>query len=45
LCRVGFVIDTICEPLPIENATDFIPNILKKELIKPTFLIVKARKI
>lgn len=44
LCRVGFVIDTVCEPLPIENATDFIPNILEKELIKPTFLIVKASK-
>mgnify|MGYP004555170667 FL=1 len=44
LCRVGFVIDTVCEPSPIENATDFIPNILEKELIKPTFLIVKASK-
>ena len=44
LCRTGFVIDTVCEPLPIENATDFIPNISEKEFIKPTFLIVKARK-
>ncbi len=44
LCRVGFVIDTVCEPSPIENATDFIPNILEKELRKPKFLIVKASK-
>ncbi len=45
LCRAGFVIDTVCEPLPIENATDFIPNISEKEFIKPTFLIVRARKL
>ena len=45
LCRTGFFIDTVCEPLPIENATDFIPNISEKEFIKPTFLIVKARKL
>lgn len=44
LCRAGFVIDTVCEPLPDESAVSVRPNILIKEEIKPTFLIVKAQK-
>lgn len=44
LCRAGFVIDTVCEPIPDEKAEEKIPYILAKEQIKPTFLIVKARK-
>lgn len=45
LCKAGFVIDTVCEPFPDEKATEKIPSILIKEEIKPTFLIVKARKL
>ncbi len=45
LSGAGFMIDTVCEPLPEQSATEKIPNILVKEQIKPTFLIVKARKI
>lgn len=45
LCKAGFVIDTVSEPLPDESATEKMPSILIKEEIKPTFLIVKARKI
>lgn len=44
LCRAGFVIDTVCEPLPDERAVSVRSNILIKEEIKPTFLIVKAQK-
>ena len=45
LCMAGFVIDTVCEPLPMKSATKKIPSILVQEEIKPTFLIVKAKKI
>ena len=44
LCKAGFVIDTVCEPLPDDKAAKTIPSIKIKEEIKPTFLIVKARK-
>ncbi len=44
LCNAGFIIDTVCEPVPNEKADEKIPFIFEKEQIKPTFLIVKARK-
>ena len=44
LCRAGFRLDEICEPLPGERADQIIPGILRREEIKPTFLIVKAQK-
>lgn len=44
LSRAGFIIDTVCEPIPEQSATEKIPNIFIKEQIKPTFLIVKAKK-
>lgn len=44
LCNAGFIIDTVCEPLPDEKATEKIPSVLAKEQIKPTFLIIKAKK-
>ncbi len=40
----GFIIDTVSEPIPKESAVKIIPNILIKEQIKPTFLLVKAKK-
>lgn len=43
LAKAGFVIDTVLEPLPEEWAIKILPTI-KKELIKPNFLIVKAKK-
>ena len=44
LCRAGFIIDTVCEPVPSKKANEKVPFIFEKEQIKPTFLIVKARK-
>ncbi len=44
LCKQGFMIDTVCEPIPDEKATEKLPFILVREQIKPTFLIVKAKK-
>lgn len=43
LCKCGFVIEEICEPLPDEYALSKRKG-LAKEFIKPTFLIVKAVK-
>jgi len=43
LAKAGFVIDTVEEPLPEEWAIKKLPT-MTKELIKPNFLIVKARK-
>lgn len=43
LAKAGFIIDTVCEPLPSEEAIKIYPDIVK-EYIKPCFLIVKARK-
>ncbi len=40
ICNAGFVIDTVCEPLPDKNNI----AIHAKEQIKPTFLIVRAHK-
>lgn len=45
LCSAGFIIDTVCEPVPDTKATQKIPTILVKEKIKPSFLIIKAKKI
>lgn len=45
LCKAGFVIDTVCEPFPDKKTAEKIPSILIKEEIKPTFLIVKAKKL
>ena len=43
LAKSGFRIDTVCEPLPSEDAIKLYPDIVK-EYIKPCFLIVKSRK-
>ena len=43
LASAGFVIDTVCEPLPEEWAIEKFPDIVK-EYIKPNFLIVRARR-
>lgn len=43
LAKAGFVIDTVCEPIPEDWAIEKLPTIVK-EYIKPNFLIVKARK-
>lgn len=45
LCGAGFIIETVCEPVPDTKATEKIPNILAKEQIKPSFLIIKAKKV
>ena len=44
LCRAGFLPDEICEPLPEETADQRLPGIVRRETIKPTFLIVRAKK-
>lgn len=43
LCRAGFIMKEVCEPLPGEYAV-MKRNGLSKEFIKPTFLIVRAKK-
>lgn len=43
LIKCGFTIEAIDEPLPSEEALKTREG-LKKEFIKPTFLIVKAKK-
>ena len=43
LCDAGFVIQKVVEPIPDDYALDKRPG-LRKEFIKPTFLIVKAIK-
>lgn len=43
LAKSGFVIDTVCEPLPEGWAIEKFPEIVK-EYIKPNFLIVKAKR-
>lgn len=43
LCKAGFRIEEICEPLPSDEALSKRSG-LKKEFIRPTFLIVKAIK-
>lgn len=44
LAKAGFVIDTVAEPLPEEWAIEKRPG-FAGEFIKPTFLIVKAKKL
>lgn len=44
LAQTGFVIDTVCEPIPEKWAIERLPTIVK-EYLKPNFLIVRARKI
>lgn len=43
LAQAGFVIEELVEPLPGKWALEELPE-LAKEFIKPTFLIIKARK-
>jgi len=43
LIKCGFAIEAVDEPLPSEEALEMRKG-LEKEFIKPTFLIVKARK-
>lgn len=43
LCDNGFIIDKVAEPIPSESALKKRDG-LKKEFVKPTFLIVKAHK-
>ena len=43
VARAGLSIDTLCEPAPSEEAIRRLPA-LRKELIKPAFLIVRAVK-
>lgn len=42
LTNAGFIIDTVCEPLPESWAIEKFPEIVK-EYIKPNFLIIKAK--
>lgn len=44
LANAGFVIETVEEPMPASFAQEKLPA-LKKQVIKPTFLIVKAKKM
>ena len=43
VARAGFFIETVCEPVPSEEALTKRPE-LAKEYIEPCFLIVRARK-
>ncbi len=43
LTKAGFIIEDLVEPLPDESAVNELES-LKKEFIKPTFLILKAKK-
>lgn len=43
LCDAGFILEKLVEPLPSPDARTKRPG-LKKEFIKPTFLILRARK-
>lgn len=43
LAKAGFIIEQVCEPVPEDWAIEKLPTIVD-EYIKPTFLIVKARK-
>ena len=43
LAKTGFVIEKLVEPIPKDWAIEKLPSI-KKELLKPNFLIIKARK-
>lgn len=45
LLNAGFRLEKVVEPLPTKEATQKWPVLLEKELIKPTFLIIKARKV
>ena len=41
--EAGLVVERVCEPVPPPCAIEKVPR-MKKELIKPSFLIVKAKK-
>ena len=43
IAKAGFIIDTVCEPIPEAWALKRRPQ-LRKEWIKPSFFIVRARK-
>ena len=43
LANANFIIETVSEPLPSKTALEKMPSLVK-EYVKPTFLIVKARK-
>lgn len=44
LAEAGLVIEKVEEPRPESWALEKLPS-LSKELLKPTFLIVRARKV
>lgn len=44
LTKAGFAIEHIVEPTPDDRAINFNPK-MRKEFIKPTFLIIRARKV
>ncbi len=44
LCEAGFIIERVCEPMPSAEAIKQKPSLGEKEYIKPTFLIVKAKR-
>lgn len=44
LADAGFIITEMIEPLPSARAVEILPG-LKKEFIKPSFLIIKAKKL
>ena len=43
LANAGFIITEMVEPLPSARAVEILPG-LKKEFIRPSFLIIKAKK-
>ena len=43
VAQAGFIINTVCEPVPSEEALAKRPELIK-EYIKPCFLIVRAGK-
>lgn len=43
IADIGFTIEKVVEPIPDDNALKIRPS-LKKELLKPNFLLIKAKK-
>ncbi len=44
LINAGFTVTNVVEPMPSKEAIKIRPSLLEKEKIRPTFLIVKAKK-
>jgi len=44
IAKAGFLVEEVCEPIPKKWAIEKLPSITK-ELLKPNFLLIKARKI